>query len=90
MTLGITEPTASLGDARPAFGQLTLSGRTLDHAPGVERLLISLDQIAAFSDVFFQTGTDTETNDVTFTVTADLGPEMFTGRYLTGLPEVLR
>lgn len=90
MTVTLGEPVASLGDVRPAFGELTLVGAALDHAPGVERLLIELDKVAAFGDLFFATGFDDEFGDITFTVTADLGPEVFTNRYLNGLPEALR
>ncbi len=90
MTITLTEPIASLGDVRPAFGELTLVGYALDHAPGVERLLIELDKVAAFGDLFFATGFDDEFGDITFTVTADLGPEVFTNRYVDGLPEALR
>lgn len=89
-----TEPT--LGDARAPIGLVTMGGRTLQgHAPGVERLLIELDKLAALDDLFMTNSTLEEnelvTSDVAaFTVEADLGQEALTGRYLGGIPEALR
>lgn len=86
----------TLGDQRPPIGLATLGGRTLrGHAPGVERLLLELDKLGGLDDLFM-TNSTLEENELVdgdvaaFTVEADLGPELFTGRYATGLPEVLR
>lgn len=83
---------AAFGDIRPAEGTMTMTGRTLrGHAPGVERLMLELDKMAAIGDLFFSNSTvEEETGDILFTVEADLGPEIYTQRYLSGLPEVLR
>lgn len=83
---------AAFGDLRPAEGTMTLSGRTLrGHAPGVERLMLELDKVAAVGDLFFSNSTvDEETGDIIFSVEADLGREIYTYRYVGGLPEVLR
>lgn len=82
----------TLGDTRPAEGGLVLSGRTLrGHAPGVERLMLELDKLAAMGDLFFtNSSVEEETGDILFSVEADLGSEIFTRRYLAGLPEELR
>lgn len=80
----------------PSFGQLTANGETLrGHAPGVERFIIEFDKVAAFFNIYVSNSTlqvdETSPVDVTvFNVQADLGPEVFTGRYLDGLPEGLR
>ncbi|MBW3578290.1 MAG: hypothetical protein KY462_11245 [Actinobacteria bacterium] len=75
----------------PSFGTLAAAGETLrGHAPGVERLLLEFDKIAAFFNVFV-TGSEIDEEGITvFTVESDLGPEIFTGRYVEGLPEELR
>lgn len=82
----------ALGDDRPPVGSLAMSGRTLrGHAPGLERLLLEFDKLGAVGDLFFSNSeVDEETGDVMFSVEADLGPEIFTGRYWAGLPEGLR
>ena len=60
-----------------------------------ERTLLEFDKIAGFSDVFFGSSTLEEVEGLTapvasFDVEIDLGPEIYTGRYLDGLPEGLR
>lgn len=90
------EPTVTLGDLRPALGTLAFTGRTISgHAPGLERLLIELDKVAAFADVYFSNSTLEVIENfagevVAFSVEVDLGPEVLTGRYVDGLPEALR
>jgi Tfp pilus assembly protein PilN len=74
-----------------AFGRVTGTAETLlGHAPGVERVLLSFDKVAAFRDVFVANSTIDEIDITTFTFDFFLGPESLTGRYLTGLPEELR
>lgn len=85
------EPPAGFDLGGPAFGSLTASGETFGgHAPGVERFIIEFDKIAAFFDVFVSSSTIDEEGIATFTLEADLGAEILTGRYLEGLPEELR
>lgn len=75
----------------PSFGQVAGSGETLrGHAPGVERFIVEFDKIAAFFHVFVTSSTVDEGGISTFSFNADLGPEVFTARYLDGLPEALR
>lgn len=83
---------AGLGDTRPSFGSIALTGLSLrGHAPGLERLLLEFDKIAAFSDIYFSNSTlDPISGQSTFGVSVDLGPEILTGRYLVGIPEDLR
>ena len=86
----------SIGDERPAYGTISISGMSLNgHAPGLERLLIELDKVAAFSDVHFSNSTRTDQEGIAaevidFSVEIDLGPETYTGRYDDGVPEGLR
>lgn len=87
---------ASLGDARPPIGLVTLTGRSIEgHAPGVERLLLSLAKLAMLDDLFMSNSTVEAqevlpTDVVQFVVEADLGPEARTGRYANGVPGELR
>jgi Tfp pilus assembly protein PilN len=83
---------AALGAERPSYGQLTGSGRTTrGHAPGLERLLLELEKVGAFSDVYFGSSTlDEEGGFATFSIDVQLGPEILTRRYANGLPEELR
>jgi hypothetical protein len=75
----------------PSWGVVTGSGETLGrHAPGVERFLIHFDKIAAFFNVHVSSSTIDEDGFATFSFETDLGPEIFTGRYLDGLPERFR
>lgn len=75
------------------MGTFQAVGRSLnDHAPGLERLLLELDKVAAFHDLFFTSSVleDPEEPYPTFTVESQLGPEILTGRYDDGVPEGLR
>lgn len=81
-----------LGAERPGYGTLTATGRTTrGHAPGLERLLLELEKVGAFEDVYFS-GSTLEEDDsfATFGVDLRLGPEVLTRRYVDGLPEELR
>lgn len=91
LTIALSEPSAQLGAVRVALGRLTASGATLGgHAPGLERLLLELDKVAAFSNVFFSSSTQSEEGVAAFTLDVDLGEEIRTRRYVDGLPEELR
>lgn len=87
------EAGGGLGDRPVVLGRLALTGRSLGgHAPGLERLLLELEKIAAFSDLFVTSSSlseETTLDVVQFNVEADLGPEARTGRYQQGLPEEL-
>jgi Tfp pilus assembly protein PilN len=95
-TLGITmndEPTEVDGSAAtgPSFGVVSGTGDALrGHAPGVERVLLEFDKVAAFFNVFLTNSTIDEEDIAVFSFEVDLGPEIFTGQYLDGLPEELR
>lgn len=89
---GIDEEAAATADG-PSLGTLVATGKSLNnHAPGLERFLLELDKVAAFHDLFFTSSVLAEPDDPypTFTVEAQLGPEILTGRYAEGLPEELR
>lgn len=92
LTINVTgETEAELGDLRPYWGTVTVTGQTrLGHAPGLERFLLEFDKIAAFSDLYFSNSTVDERGVSTFNADLDLGPEVLTGRYANGLPEELR
>ena len=91
VTVSTDAPTAATEAL--SLGTLQAVGRSLnDHAPGVERLLLELDKVAAFHDLFFSSSVlqDVDEPYPTFTVEAQLGPEILTGRYDEGIPEGLR
>ena len=74
-------------------GSFTATGQMLtSHAPGVERLLRSLDQVAGFVDLSVgSSALDEPDEDVaTFSVDGRFSPEVLTGRYVDGLPEELQ
>jgi hypothetical protein len=76
-----------------SFGTVSVVGKSLnDHVPGLERLLLEYDKVAALHDVFVTDSVREEPTDPypTFTVEAQLGPEIRTQRYADGLPEGLR
>jgi hypothetical protein len=85
------QPEADFAVGGPAWGTITGSGETVGgHAPGVERFIVQFDKIAAFFDVHVSSSTVDEEGFATFSFESHLGPEIFTGRYLDGLPERLR
>jgi Tfp pilus assembly protein PilN len=91
VTLGQVD--APDGTASNAVGNFNLTGKTLtSHAPGVERLLLSLDKIVSFTDLFVNSSTleDPEDTVANFSVEGNLGPEVRTERYRDGLPQELR
>jgi Tfp pilus assembly protein PilN len=74
-------------------GTVIAVGKSLNnHAPGLEKLLLELDKVAGFHDLFFTSSVLEDPSDPypTFTVEAQLGPEILTGRYDDGVPEGLR
>jgi Tfp pilus assembly protein PilN len=95
-TLNITlDPAGATADGTESasLGTMQAVGKSLNaHAPGLERLLLELDKVAAFHDLFFTSSVLEEVEDPypTFTVEAQIGPETLTGRYLDGVPEDLR
>lgn len=62
----------------------------LGHAPGLERLLIAMDKVAAFEDVFFASSTVDEAGVANFSFSFSLTRLILTNRYADGLPEVMR
>lgn len=77
----------------PTVGTMSATGKTLtSHAPGVERLLLSLEKVASFVDLFVNSSSLQEADEevTTFTVESQIGSEVLTGRYQAGLPEELR
>lgn len=80
---------------RQIVARITASGESLQgHAPGLERLLLEFDKIAAFFDIYATSSElddEAEEEDVAvFTFEVDVGQEARTGRYLQGVPEGLR
>lgn len=70
---------------------LTATGRTSNrHAPGLERVLLELDKVAAFRDIAFGSAAVDNDGAIAFDVTLDVGAEALTGRYVDGLPEDVR
>jgi Tfp pilus assembly protein PilN len=92
LAITLSGPNQDASGTRPTtWGTVTMSGETLHgHAPGLERFLLEMDKIAAFSDLYFSNSTVDERGVSTFSASANLGPEVLTGRYADGLPEELR
>lgn len=92
--LTLIQQVAPDGDElRPVIGRITAAGETLTgHAPGLERLLLEYDKLGGFFDVFVTNSTiDPEDEDVAiFSFEVDLGADLYTNRYLDGVPEGLR
>jgi len=84
----------TIGGGQGAFvGSFSLTGRTLtSHAPGVERVLMSLDKIASFRELYLNSSRldDDDERIATFSLDGQLDRSVTTGRYADGLPEVLR
>jgi hypothetical protein len=92
---GTPEP----GLEAPVYGRVTLSGESLGgHAPGVERVLLAFEKVAAFRSIYFTSSNLDEGAEElpgvdqlsVFSMDFDLGPEVLTQRYADGLPEVQR
>jgi Tfp pilus assembly protein PilN len=76
-----------------SVGTLSLTGKTLTaHAPGVERVLLSLDKIVSFREAYLNSSTLDEDDGriATFSLDGQIGAEAETGRYANGIPEALR
>ncbi len=89
----VVDATAETGAGEVTMGTLAVTGRSASaHAPGVERLLLDFDKVAGFRDLFVSNSTleDPEVGYPQFSIEAQLGPEVLTGRYVTGIPEELR
>lgn len=90
-TLGLEDPDPETGGT--SIGTFNVTGSTLtSHAPGVERVLMQLDKIVSFQDLYLNTSTLDEDNPgvAVFSLDGRLGPEAATARYRDGLPEDLR
>jgi cell division protein FtsB len=75
------------------LGTFNATGQTLTaHAPGVERLLLSIDKILTFTDLYLNSSTlnDPDERIATFTFDGQLDSSAATRRYADGLPEELR
>jgi hypothetical protein len=93
LTIAVDTANPNTGVESTSLGTLVAVGRSLnDHAPGLERMLLELDKVLAFHDLYFTSSVleDPELPYPTFTVEAQLGPEVLTGRYAEGIPEGLR
>jgi Tfp pilus assembly protein PilN len=81
-------------DRTDVMGNLVITGRTLtSHAPGVERMLLSLEKITTFGDLFLNSSTlDQEQEDpvANFSLEGAVRAEARTDRYVDGLPGELR
>ena len=76
------------------IGNLVITGRTLtSHAPGVERMLLSLEKITTFGELFLNSSTleqDQEDPVANFSLEGAVRAEARTDRYINGLPGELR
>jgi Tfp pilus assembly protein PilN len=76
------------------IGNLVITGRTLtSHAPGVERMLLALEKITTFGELFLNSSTleeDQEDPVANFSLEGAVRAEARTERYVSGLPGELR
>ena len=81
-------------DRADVVGSLVITGQTLtSHAPGVERMLLSLDKVTTFGDLFLNSSTleeDQVDPVANFSLEASVRVEARTLRYVDGLPGELR
>lgn len=83
VTLSPEPQVPSSGGDRLIYGRIAASGRVIDGvAPGVERLIIDLERVAAFDNVYVTTSTVDEEGTASFLIEVELGPEALTGRYV--------
>lgn len=78
-----TEPESPApGGTQLVEARLNATGRaTGGLAPGIERLLIDLDRVSSFDNVYVTSATTDENGVVTFALEVELGTEVLTGRY---------
>jgi Tfp pilus assembly protein PilN len=76
------------------IGNLVITGQTLtSHAPGVERMLLALEKVATFGELFLNSSTleeDQVDPVATFSLEGAVRAEARTDRYVDGLPGDLR
>jgi hypothetical protein len=80
-------------EVRQVIARIVASGESLfGHAPGLERVMLELDKIGSFFDVYFTNSEiDEDDPDVTFfDLEVDVGVQARTDRYEQGVPEELR
>jgi Tfp pilus assembly protein PilN len=104
LNVELTPPEIDPATGAAARGVFTVTGRSLSsHAPGVERLLLSIDQFHTLYDLHVSSSTLEELDEdldedvqaqlerlVTFIVDGRISEAAATGRYVDGLPEELR
>jgi Tfp pilus assembly protein PilN len=93
VSVSVGAPSTDDVTGRETMGSMTATGQTLtSHAPGVERVLLSLDKVVSFLDLHVSSSSlqDADEGIAGFTVEAQIGPEVLTRRYDDGLPEELR
>ena len=86
LTLGTNDELAT------EVGSFNLTGKTLaSHAPGVERMLLSLDKAASLRGLYLNSSTldDTDARVATFSLDGEIDAVAKTGRYVDGLPKEL-
>lgn len=91
LTINFT-PGEPADDGLPeTVGTLQASGESLELiAPGIERLLLQLERVAGFQEVFVSQVNIDEEDVVSYSIDLQLGREHLTGRFLEGIPEVGR
>lgn len=88
MAIGMT-PQITEDGRIVAVGSVTVNVEVEDaFAPGMERLLLDIDRVAGFREVYPSGASRDEDDITTFSVTLQLGPEYLTGRYVDGVLEV--
>ena len=80
----VPEPTSPApGGVRLVAGRLTAQGQVVSGlSPGVERLLIDFSRAASFDNTYITSSNVDERGVATFNLETELGPEVYTDRYV--------
>ncbi|MFP4636416.1 MAG: hypothetical protein ACLFRD_11185 [Nitriliruptoraceae bacterium] len=93
LTVQLTPPDPDDPEANGTVGTFNIGGRTLtSHAPGVERVLISLNKISTLDELYLNSSSlDAEDEEIaSFSVDGSITSQARTRRYEDGMTEELR
>lgn len=89
LTINLVTPQTDEDDPLETVGLLSASGESVEEiAPGIERLLRRIEQVAGFREPFLSSASKDDEDIVSYNLEIELGPEHLTLRYVDPLPEV--
>ncbi len=89
LTINLVPPQPTEEGLPQNVGLLTASGESVEEiAPGIERLLRRIEQVAGFREPFLSSASKDDEDIVSYNLEIELGPEHLTLRYVDPLPEV--